>query len=773
MKNSTHFVGMSFIQRLQQQVLSHPHIFQMVGMGFWGFVFAQTEILGIVGPFGGALVAAVSFAYTLPTCVGVVLGYLLTPSPEVNTIYAAMAVAIAILKLGIGRHRWGRFRLVPILTSILATLGAGFLNIPLSGGNVYDYVLLASQGALAGGTAFFVRRLFVKGQPSINLRGRMNSIALLVCVAIGAVGLAGLGFDDVSLGRTLGVLAVTMAGYTAGVGAGASLGVLLGISFGFVSGDFGTCIALYGMGGLFSGVFSPIGRMGSAAAFVFCGGFTALVGGGDFALSTLIEIMVGTMAFAGMPSELLHRTSRLFASPLKGDRAGRQFISSKLDGTVKALEEICDITRQVSHRLDQISHNDMESVPDEVARRVCRRCAKSSACWVEHYGSSVRGFRQMVQAVRRGGEFDAGDYSDEFLRRCGRVQEVWKATSDEYSHFISREGTRRKVSQVRSLVTDQFEGMALYLGGLRDTLESCRVVDPAFNARVADVLSGWSGRSNGFLCLRSGKRISIELLLPLDAVERGDLDELGRLLSESTRRSFGAAQCTRTSDGMRTVFREKPEFRVEAAASQISRRDGEVCGDTHRTFVTDGCCFHIMLSDGMGSGGAAAVDSAMAVSLLSRLVKAGADYDSALRLVNSALLVKSGEESLATIDAAVVDLYSGRVKFYKAGAAPSVICHGGRGGSVESTSLPAGILQGAEFEHSTLSLHSGDWVVLMSDGVSACGVEWVSREVERFAGDSPQNLADRLANAARLRRDDGREDDITVICAHLSKPEES
>ncbi len=51
---------------------------------------------------------------------------------------------------------------------------------------------------------------------------------------------------------------------------------------------------------------------------------------------------------------------------------------------------------------------------------------------------------------------------------------------------------------------------------------------------------------------------------------------------------------------------------------------------------------HIVLSDGMGSGTAAAVDANMTVSLITKLIDAGVSYTAALKIVNSALLVKSG-----------------------------------------------------------------------------------------------------------------------------------
>jgi stage II sporulation protein E len=148
----------------------------------------------------------------------------------------------------------------------------------------------------------------------------------------------------------------------------------------------------------------------------------------------------------------------------------------------------------------------------------------------------------------------------------------------------------------------------------------------------------------------------------------------------------------------------------------------------------------------------------------------GIGHEAALKMVNSALLIKSGEESLATIDICTVDLFTGQAEFYKAGAAPSYILRSGRAGYVESTSLPAGILRGVAFEKSAVTLRAGDTVVLDSDGVVATGTEWVVSELELLAttGDN-QHLCEKLALTAKTRRADGREDDITVLAATVQK----
>ena len=155
--------------------------------------------------------------------------------------------------------------------------------------------------------------------------------------------------------------------------------------------------------------------------------------------------------------------------------------------------------------------------------------------------------------------------------------------------------------------------------------------------------------------------------------------------------------------------------------------------------------------------------------LLARLIEAGVSLDASLKLVNSALLVKSGDESLATIDITGVDLYTGKAEFYKAGAAPTFLRKSGKGGYVESSSLPVGILGGVNFEKNAVTLRDGDVIVMVSDGAVAGGYEWLVSDLEHYGGDDPKELSEQLADEARRRRTDGHEDDITVIVLMLER----
>ena len=131
------------------------------------------------------------------------------------------------------------------------------------------------------------------------------------------------------------------------------------------------------------------------------------------------------------------------------------------------------------------------------------------------------------------------------------------------------------------------------------------------------------------------------------------------------------------------------------------------------------------------------------------------------------MLVKSEDESLATLDIVSVDLYSGNTRFMKAGAALSFIRKNNVMYRVETPSLPAGILPQIEFSCTEDELSDGDIIVMVSDGAIATGEDWIEHIILSREHRSMQQLADEITDEAITRRKDGHDDDITVIAMRI------
>jgi len=768
MKNSTGFIGMTFAKRLWVSLANDPALLRRFFAAAWGLVYARAGILGITGSFGAALVAGVGYDDTLYACIGAAAGYLLVPDPSANVGFLLLCAFAAGFKLVAGRTWWNNHPMAPCVLAGISTLLVGFPVLFLTSAQLTDYVILAAQGILSVATAYFVSHLYVAGELVLSRRGRMADTAFMVCLCIFAGGLVSLEVAGVSAGRAAAVLLTVCAGYALGGANGAAVGAAGGLAVAFVSGSFSVTVALYALGGLFAGAFRPLGRMGSAVAFILCSGFVVLAAGRQMPLSAFVEVLVGTVSFIALPEKLLNRMTRVFAPEAVDEGAARRMISNRLKDGVTALRAIGSDTRRVAQTLEAKSGPELEALPDSISDKVCRRCPKNTLCWIQNYGETQTVINNLVEQIRRDDKPKADLLPAWFLQRCTQPARLAQATAEQYHNFVAKMGVRRKVSRVRSVVTDQFEGMAMFLAGIEEDVNSCTPAGPVVTARVREAFSRWGAEPLGLSCIVGREhRLQVEARLPLSEERRADHKTLSRLVGEATGRSFAPA-ATAIKDGcLELILQERTRYQAEVKGCQSSQREGAICGDTWRSFTTPDGRLHILLSDGMGCGGSASLDSAMAVGLMGRLVQAGADYNSALHMVNSALLVKSGEESLATLDAAVIDLYTGKTDLYKAGAAPTILRQGKRAGSVESISSPAGILNGTSFEHSTVTLKEGDWLVMLSDGATAAGVDWITEEVEHYAQENPGQLAERLERAARLRRNDGRSDDITVICVRL------
>ena len=232
-------------------------------------------------------------------------------------------------------------------------------------------------------------------------------------------------------------------------------------------------------------------------------------------------------------------------------------------------------------------------------------------------------------------------------------------------------------SDMRMVAADQFYSISDMLSDLAFEFDQAE----CFDAKTAGKLRRLLGESeiypkNISVILDKFDRMRVEIACD-DPAPGLSSPVLQTRISKTCGRSLEAGQVTRYGSESLLTFNEKPLYCLSVGYAQYAA-EGRLCGDTVKV-ARDGRGHQILIiSDGMGRGSRAALDGAMGAGLLSRLLSAGFGFDAALKVVNSALLVKSNEESLATLDCACVDLFTGRCAFYKAGAPRSYVLRHGR-----------------------------------------------------------------------------------------------
>ncbi len=317
-------------------------------------------------------------------------------------------------------------------------------------------------------------------------------------------------------------------------------------------------------------------------------------------------------------------------------------------------------------------------------------------------------------------------------------------------------------SEVKHLVRDQFSTLAMAVEDVSRELNGETRFDTAAAARVSGVLTGYGIKPNSVVCSCT------------DGIERVEISAQkikGKFSRAALMQEMEAAcGCKLNSPTIREereetmlTFVQKPQLNLRIGKAQFTANESGLCGDSCDLFLDKDGNQIIVISDGMGTGPRAAVDGAVAAWLFSKLIAAGLNFDSSLRLSNSALIVKSEEETLATIDAAKINLHTGEIDFFKAGAGSSLVCKGRKVYSYGSPSMPLGILREIEFSKDKACLSRGDVLLMMSDGVGTATYSLIGEELRSFNKKDPSALAERVVEIARRSSGGGHIDDITVI----------
>ena len=299
----------------------------------------------------------------------------------------------------------------------------------------------------------------------------------------------------------------------------------------------------------------------------------------------------------------------------------------------------------------------------------------------------------------------------------------------------------------------------------------------ALNDAMAMLLQNGEGRGEDFPSYFADRCIRFPSFLGAVNAELREYLLRSRYREDLTEsRTLSAAQYAQVSEVLRAAAGGLTRSALavtplayEVGAALRAKKGERVSGDSKAVFeAEDKLC--LLLSDGMGSGEAARRESALAVHLLEKFLRAGIDARSALKTLNNALTLRASEtDSFTTVDLLQLSLGSGEGELYKYGAAPSYIKRGGTVRRVTCSCLPAGLQecsQPPEITH--LRLEAGTFFVMVTDGVAdATSDEWLQNLLAGWQGENPQLLVSAILADTIERTQEA--DDAGVLVLYLPK----
>ena len=411
------------------------------------------------------------------------------------------------------------------------------------------------------------------------------------------------------------------------------------------------------------------------------------------------------------------------------------------------------------------------ALPDERAlvrrlrERLCAGCAGYALCWD---GEQGRGARLLCELIAKAAAMPDGaalpeEATPELARRCRRARLIPERLREPLEDFArARRGGLKRGAENR-LISAQFLQARELLEGLADRQARPLRLRPRQAERAAAALERAGIPVESAMAAGEGE---VQIVAALD---RGRwTPELARLASRRLGRAFGRAYAPAEALGREMRFAPRPRLRARSGVACAPRKAGAPCGDSHLACMLDDERLLVLICDGMGSGEEAARESAVAVRLLGRFLRAGAACPLAIETVNALMLNRSGEDMFATVDMLVLNLATGVAEFTKLAACPTLIARGGEARRVEGGRLPLGILERVRPARSRARLQPGDVLLMASDGVlEAAGAQAIEALLLE-AGDDMPALARRVLDAAERARDPAHRDDMTAVCLKIA-----
>ena len=735
-----------------------------------GFIAARAAVADKLLPFGLSFAAGATLTYTPAAAIGVFLSYFIPALDTGGFRYIAAMLAVIAIKLLLSGYK--RLTENPVFLSFICLL-ASFLTsaVTLSGLN-FSFLNVLAESLLAAGGTFFISRCCRSVSKAAGGLNADELVSLFASLGIILTGINSFNFNGISLGHILGITLILTAAKYGGTLSGAVCGTTVSLSL-ILSRTSGEIAVIYAFVGLIAGVFSSFGKyIQVAVPLIFSLVGSIITGNPILIAATVIESALGSALFLALPRRLSVNISRLFSvyPKLVTPDGFKRSLSMKLNVAASALCDVSETVEQVSAELSKINSPDFGTVITAIEQDACAGCKLRVHCWESRRDSTVEAIIGMTKAIKEGSRTPENGAPEEFRGRCLRVSQVANAAYKRYSDYTSRIAAENRIDEVRSVVSDQFDGISYMLTELANDLEKDGKFDNSTAAKASASLKNLGINTEECTCkIDKFGRMSLEMKVKKQSDTVINKLQVMKLLSIVCERDFDPPAINTAGDSVFITLNEHAAIRVDVGVEQKCASDSAMCGDAYRYFFDGRGHFIMILSDGMGTGGRAAVDGAMASGLMSRLIKAGFGYDCSLRILNSSMLFKSTDESLATVDIASIDLFTGQVELYKAGAAPTLIRRSGRTGKAVSTSLPAGILREISFDKAVIKCKIGDIVVLMSDGASFEGTDWIKGEIENWSDGTAEELAERICEGAKRRRSDNHLDDITVMTAILKK----
>ncbi|ELC8364768.1 stage II sporulation protein E [Clostridium perfringens] len=740
-------------------------------------------VVQVLAPFGLAYLIAITNyerKYILSSSLGVIVGYI-TLFNKVSNFSAYIIISTIVTIISMSKlNKKAR----NIASFIIVFSGLFVYGVLVGSSDIILHLIGAISVTALVFPIYYVVSYTLKCIEEINTQhffsiDEIVSIELFICLLI--VGIGTLSLNDISFRNIAAILFIIALAFISDTNMGAGAGITMGIILGFATGNLMESIAIYGACGLVAGIFRESGKLFTALSFNIIFVIVTLYSG-VFNNISFIEALVGTGIFLLIPKKIYNKISLEINKDKKVGHFSEVRFAEIKDELTERLKDFTEVLSIMGKSLNNLVGNDKLAIKNKgnalvenLSDRTCSDCDMRYMCWKRELHQTYNAFSDLI----RNYENNSGAFPHELEKKCIKKYALVKNLEDIMNIYMVNETLKSRLGEGRKILSNHINNMSVTISEIVDEfgneLHLCTDVEKSIKKSLLKY-----GINFGSLICYNDKngRIKIKMQMENCMGSQTCIKTVLPIISETIGKnmSIGSEGCNINSKNnmCEIVIEEAPKYHINSHVAVATKEGEKFTGDSYSYGRTKDGNYITVISDGMGSGPEAGLESKVSVEIIEKFMEVGFDEKIAIDAVNAIMSIKfSEDEKFSTLDMNKIDLYTGNAKFMKVGAIESFIKRGNKVEVINSNTLPFGVLEEPDVDTVEKQVSNGDVIVSISDGIldvkndGSFDTTWLIEFLKSTKYRQPKDLSIAILEKAKELSGGKAKDDMTVVVSKV------
>lgn len=393
--------------------------------------------------------------------------------------------------------------------------------------------------------------------------------------------------------------------------------------------------------------------------------------------------------------------------------------AEKMESFACAVNGLSDAFLAMSIPKETPEMEEVSLLEQELTGRLCAGCDGCVVCWNENRMRRQGGIRALLYAVINHTQKEEL-IELPYVEGCKQYEDMVEEAIRAFGRLELNQAWYHRLLENRYVIAQQLDAMANLVENWSKTRILC---DQKYKRTRAKII--YEAKESGLFLenlhiYEEQKKLCIEADVSSKWNGGIPVKHYVKAVEKAIRKPLRTGKDTKgvlTPDAVSVILYEDTAYYVLQGIASEKKNGSSITGDSFSFFSVDDGNYHVCISDGMGSGSHANQESEMVVDLLQKFIEAGFRKETAVKLMNSAMVLQGEDNSFSTLDYSVIDLYTGNLELIKIGGAATFIKRKSDVECMDKGTLPAGADVRLEVESTKTTLYNGDFLVMVTDGV--------------------------------------------------------